>query len=71
MKANPKRPTLKALANEVSLIRSFVIGMSGKDPEGAYRPEFVEGILRISAPAVPHREFLGPGEFLRRIRSRV
>lgn len=45
--------------------------MSGKDPEGAYRPEFVEGILRISAPAVPHREFLGPGEFLRRIRSRV
>ena len=30
---------------ELKLLRSFVIGIAGKDKEGNYKPEFVEKIL--------------------------
>lgn len=36
------------LEREVSALRSFVIGLAGKDPEGNYRPDFVEKILKVS-----------------------
>lgn len=76
MKAHVKRKpqktlTLKRLAQEVGLLRSFVIGMAGQDKEGMYKPEFIEDTLRISESAPPCREFLSPTDFLRRIRSRV
>lgn len=64
-----KTPTLKTLADEVSLLRSFVMGVAGADDEGIYRPEFVEEILRTSVRATPHREFMGAGDFLRRIHN--
>lgn len=66
-----KAPTLKNLAQEVSLLRSLVIGMAGRDKEGMYKPEFIEDTLRISESALPYREFLSPVDFLRRIRSHV
>lgn len=33
------------LRTEVNLLKSFTIGVAGKDPEGEYRPEFVKKIL--------------------------
>lgn len=33
------------LQNEVILLRSFVIGIAGKDKEGEYKPEFVNRIF--------------------------
>lgn len=67
MKIAVKKPTLKTLANEVSLLRSFLVGMTAKDPEGVYRPEFVEEMLRVSASDIPKREFINGREFLKRI----
>lgn len=61
------RPTLKTLANEISLLRSLVIGMVGTDSEGLYRPEFVEEMLCASVSDTPRREFANGREFLRRI----
>lgn len=34
------------LKNEVMLLRSFVIGIAGKDKEGEYKPEFVNRIFK-------------------------
>lgn len=61
------KPTLKDLATEVSLLRSLVIGVAGTDKEGAYRPEFVEEMLRASVSDTARREFVNGREFLRRI----
>lgn len=36
------------LARELDILRSFVIGLSGKDREGNYRPKFVEKILKAA-----------------------
>lgn len=36
---------IKTIKKEMALLRSFLIGVAGKDPEGAYRPEFVKRIL--------------------------
>jgi len=33
------------LEKEVELLRSFVIGIAGKDKEGNYKPEFVDRIF--------------------------
>lgn len=30
------------------MICSFMIGLAGRDPEGEYRPEFVERTLKLS-----------------------
>lgn len=35
----------KILQKEMTLLRSFLIGVAGRDREGAYRPEFVKRIL--------------------------
>lgn len=39
---------LKKLKAEVVNLRSFVIGLAGKDLEGDYRPEFVEQMLKAA-----------------------
>lgn len=44
---NGKRD-ISDLARELDIIRSFVIGLSGKDKEGNYRPEFVKKILEAA-----------------------
>ena len=62
-----KRPTLKNLANEVSLLRSFVIGLAWTDSEGTYRPEFIEEMLRASTSDTPRREFVNGRDLLQRL----
>jgi len=59
-----RKPTLSELAQEVALLRSFMIGMALKDPEGDYKPEFVEDVLKsMDEPAVG--KFTTPEEFLK------
>ena len=65
-----KSPTLKNLAKEVSLLRSFVISMAEQDGEGVYRPQFVKEMLSAAAET-PRRELLNSREFLRRIKQRA
>jgi hypothetical protein len=57
---------LSSLKKEVHLLRSFVIGIAGKDPEGEYRPEFVERVLR-SLEEAPRYEFTNGASFLARL----
>lgn len=42
------QPRFSKLEREISLLRSFLIGIAGKDKEGNYRPEFVKRILKIA-----------------------
>lgn len=51
------------LQQEVSLLRSFVIGLAGKDREGKYRPEFVRRTLQALKEKATKR-FLNPKAFL-------
>lgn len=48
------RELVREMQREVTLLRSFVIGAAGKDPEGAYRPEFVERIFRAMQEPASH-----------------
>ena len=34
------------LSRELIILRSFIIGLAGRDKDGDYRPEFVERVLR-------------------------
>ena len=44
---NNGRRNIADLQKEVNLLRSFLIGIAGKDKEGNYRPEFVRKILKV------------------------
>lgn len=39
---------VEGLRREVGILRSFLIGVAGKDKEGNYNPKFVEKILKAS-----------------------
>lgn len=39
---------VEGLRREVGILRSFLIGVAGKDKEGNYNPKFVEKILKTS-----------------------
>lgn len=54
--------TKTTVEKEVQLLRSFVIGLAGKDPEGNYKPEFVERVLK-SLDEKPQYEFTGSQSF--------
>lgn len=54
---------LNQLQIELKLLRSFVIGIIGKDPEGEYRPEFVKKMLKITREK-PIHTFTSKKEFL-------
>jgi hypothetical protein len=56
------------LQQEISLLRSAVISVVGKDSEGAYRPEFVEQVF-ADIKRKPTRVFTTPEKFLRDVRS--
>lgn len=42
------------LSSEVVILRSFVIGMAGRDDEGKYRPAFVKTIKKAAAEKPTH-----------------
>jgi len=63
-----KITTVKDLKREVELLRSFVIGQTGRDPEGEYKPEFVRKILKATQEG-PAYEFKDGYSFLKHIRG--
>ncbi len=59
---------LTNLQQEVSLLRSFVIGLAGKDREGKYRPKFVKQTLQALKERATKR-FVNPETFLADLKS--
>jgi uncharacterized membrane protein len=51
------------LQQEVALLRSAVIGLVGKDPEGEYRPEFVRSTFAALRERAT-KQFESPEQFL-------
>ena len=56
------------LKQEVRLLRSAVIGIVGKDPEGEYRPEFVKRIKKAALEKATYH-YTGPGSLLKLIKK--
>ncbi len=63
------RTSLKQLAREVSLLRSGLISIIGRDDEGVYRPEFVQEVLKASEQT-PQFAFTKPGDLLRELKRK-
>lgn len=63
-----KKQSIKNLATEVELLRSFVIGMAGEDKEGEYRPEFVRRMFK-AVTEKPTHTFAGKENFLRELKK--
>lgn len=59
---------INALKREVKNLRSFVIGITGKDKEGVYRPNLVKEILSASAEK-PDKVFKNAQHFLKEIEN--
>lgn len=58
----------QAFHQQITLLKSFMIGVAGRDPEGNYRSEFVERTLRAVEEKPIHR-FTSSSDFLKKIRS--
>lgn len=56
------------LEKEIELLRSFVIGLAGRDREGQYRPSFVKRILKSLRQETP-LHFVGSDSFLNQLNS--
>ena len=59
---------LNNLSQEITMLRSFIIGMAGKDAEGEYRPEFIKRILKASLEKPTHR-YAGHGSLLKLLKK--
>lgn len=59
---------ISRLQAETEFLRSFAIGVLGKDKEGEYNPEFVKKILKIAQEEGGFC-FEGKKDFLKAIRS--
>lgn len=57
------------LSQEVVMLRSFIIGIAGRDPEGEYRPEFVKRIREAAKEKSTYR-YTGPGSLLKLIKAK-
>lgn len=57
---------LLELQEEVRTLRSFVIGVIGKDKDGGYNPEFVKKVLQ-SSQEKPKYTFKDSASFLKQI----
>ncbi len=55
------------LKGEVKLLRSFVIGMAGRDKEGDYKPSFVKRILHLARTEAPTYHFADQANFLKHL----
>lgn len=59
---------ISELQKEIGTLRSFVIGVLGRDKEGTYRPDFVRKVLKTASEkgsfAFRNRE-----AFLKKVRS--
>ncbi|MEK7202411.1 MAG: DUF2683 family protein [Patescibacteria group bacterium] len=59
---------MKKLRQEVAVLRRSV-ELNQTDPEGEYRPEFVEEILRTSKNPGKLTEFTNKEDFLKRVEA--
>lgn len=59
----------RELEKEIELLRSFVIGRAGRDPEGEYNPAFVKRVLK-AAQEKPKYEFKDSKSFLKHVQSK-
>jgi hemerythrin superfamily protein len=66
---NGKNIDINKLWGEINLLRSFVIGITGKDKEGNYRPEFVKKILE-STQEKEKLVFRGTKRFLSELKQK-
>lgn len=57
----------RQLEKEMELLRSFMIGQAGKDPEGEYNAAFARRVLK-AAQETPKYEFKDAKSFLSAIR---
>mgnify|MGYP001567056485 CR=1 FL=1 len=57
------------LEKEVKMLRSFVIGLAGKDPEGNYQPEFIKKIFK-DLKEKPVYRFTNPSSFLTQLKRK-
>jgi len=60
--------TVEELKKEVRQLRSFVIGVTGKDPEGDYRPEFIKRVKKASAEKLIY-EYTGPNSLMKLLKN--
>jgi hypothetical protein len=58
---------LQEIKDDLRSLRSFAIGMVGDDPEGLYKPEFVQEVLRARHEK-PVYTFRGKTAFLAELR---
>ena len=60
--------TIETIKRDVTLLRSFMIGIAGKDKEGSYRPEFVARLLSRTSEQPKYR-FQNAKSFLEHLRA--
>lgn len=56
------------MMRELKALRSFVIGMAGKDKEGIYQPKFVQEVLESADEPTTHK-FVDPSSFLKQLKN--
>ena len=59
---------IKHLQKEMILLRSFLIGVAGKDREGSYNPAFVTRVLRATIDKPVH-QFRDARSFLKHLET--
>lgn len=62
------RRTVEELKKEVKQLRSFVVSVAGKDPEGDYRPEFIKRVKQASAEKFIY-EYTGPNSLIKLLKN--
>lgn len=67
--ATKTKQNIGELEKEVKMLRSFVIGLAGKDPEGNYRPEFTKKIFKALKEKPAHL-FTDPSSFLAQVKRK-
>ncbi|TSC96510.1 MAG: hypothetical protein CEN88_329 [Candidatus Berkelbacteria bacterium Licking1014_2] len=68
-KTSPYNTTnFNQLSREIVILRSFIIGLAGRDKEGEYRPEFVERVLKAGQEKTAGI-FSGSRDFLARLKK--
>lgn len=60
---------VRNLSKEVVQLRSFVISVAGKDPEGSYRPEFMRKIKKAALEKATF-EYTGRGSLLKLLKQK-
>lgn len=55
---------VKDIESEIIALRSYIIGVAGKDKEGNYRPEFVKKVLSAVRDKTDYK-FENPEKFIK------